>query len=209
VITQDAWEGKSTHRHSHNWPKTTSLSADKWQTCREALRQTILFPHRHDKQLQQPLGRWATAQGNKWLWWFDASQDAIYKKQPHRGNRKWIRSNPHCTSHRHHIEHTLDKVVIPLNCRRCSVQKTIGRDRLCLFSSDQSHLCDNVEEAAMPVAWRSTNILRASPKMQDGPSAGPDVQMVARQSLEHSEQVPSMQLAMDSLKVGLAHQPCA
>jgi len=30
VITQDAWEGKRTQRYSHNWPKTTPLSADEW-----------------------------------------------------------------------------------------------------------------------------------------------------------------------------------
>jgi len=67
VITQDAWEGKRTQRYSHNWPKTTPLSADEWQTWREALRQTILFPHRQDNHLQKSLGRWATAQDDEWL----------------------------------------------------------------------------------------------------------------------------------------------
>jgi len=153
AITQEAWEGKRTQRCSHNWPKTTSLSADEWQTWREALCRTILFQHQQDKQLQQALGCWATAQDDEWLWWFDASQDAIYEKQPHRANRKWIRSNPNQVSRRYHIEHTLDEVTIPLNCRWCSARKTIGQDRLRLLSSDQSHLYDNVEEAATPVAF--------------------------------------------------------
>jgi len=80
AITQDAWEGKRTHRCSHNWPKTTQLSAEEWQTWREALCQTLLFPHRPDKQLQQPLGGWATAQGDDWPWWFDASHEATYEQ---------------------------------------------------------------------------------------------------------------------------------
>jgi len=107
AITQAAWEGKLTQRYSQNWPRTTSLSADEWQTWREALRQTLLFPHRQDKHLQQPLGRWATASDDEWLWWYDASQDAVYEKQPHRANRKWIRLNPNQASRRYQIEHTL------------------------------------------------------------------------------------------------------
>ena len=126
VITQDAWEGKRTQRFSHNWPKTTPLSADEWQTWREALHQTILFPHQQDNHLQQPLGCWTKAQDDEWLWWFDASHDEIYEHRPYRSNRKWVRSNPYHALRRYHIEHALDEVVIPLNCHQCSVRKTIG-----------------------------------------------------------------------------------
>jgi len=129
------------------------LSTDEWQTWRMALRQTILFPHRQDLHLQRSLGRWATAQDDEWLWWFDASQDAVYEKQPHHANRKWIRSNPNQASRRYQIEHTLEVVEIPTACHRCSVRKTIGRDRLRLLSSDRRHMYDNVEEAARPTAF--------------------------------------------------------
>jgi len=83
AITQEAWDGKRTQRCGHNWPGTTSLTADEWQTWREALCQTLLFPHRQDEHLQQPLGRWATARDDEWLWWHGASQDATHEKQPH------------------------------------------------------------------------------------------------------------------------------
>jgi len=43
--------------------------------------------------------------------------------------------------------------VIPLDCHRCSVCKTSGRDRLRLLSSDRSHLYDSVEEATAPTVF--------------------------------------------------------
>jgi hypothetical protein len=121
-IDQRCWHGKQhlsdmRPRLIHTYRPTMK----DWETWRESIRSTFLFPEVQHLRLRQALGEWINKSAVTWKWWKHPTTRSLYERNQDGTWRKWTRTHRRFPQDKFRTPSNVDAIFLPSNLIRASV----------------------------------------------------------------------------------------